>query len=48
MLREQGLARLRGNELAVEHAKAALEALLAEAANPNPNPNPIPNPNPKP
>ena len=32
MLREQGLARLRGNELAVEHAKAALEALLAEAA----------------
>lgn len=32
VLREQGLARLRGNELAVEHAKAALEALLAEAA----------------
>ena len=32
VLREQGLVRLRGNEVAVEHSKATLEALLAEAA----------------
>ena len=32
VLREEGLVRLRGNEVAVEHSKATLEALLAEAA----------------
>ena len=32
VLREDGLVRLRGNEVAVEHSKATLEALLAEAA----------------
>ena len=32
VLRDQGLVRLRGNEVAVEHSKATLEALLAEAA----------------